>query len=144
MSRPTIHHTKTAVSPLPRRVAAWNWRWEIRNGDGGPLLTSGRALTRRGAFRQRERARARCQRRTYAHVRPVRKLTDAERESGLALINRLMPVVAAGVHAADNETLRHEAERLEAEPTSKVIKSMRLIVEAERAERAARAGAVSH
>lgn len=71
---------------------------------------------------------------------PVHEPTDAEREYALALINRHIVTFAKGMHAADDETLRHEAERLEAEPTSPVVKSMRAIVDG---ERAARAGAVS-
>jgi len=66
-------------------------------------------------------------------------LTDADREAGLALINACMPSFAAGMHAADDATLRHEAERLEAQRPSRVVKTMRAIVDGERAARRGKA-----
>lgn len=67
--------------------------------------------------------------------------TDADREAGLALINQCMPRFAAGMHAADDATLRHEAERLEAQRPSKVVATMRAIVDW---EMTARREAVAH
>lgn len=62
--------------------------------------------------------------------------TDADREYALALINACLVDYDRGMRAADPETLRHEAERLEAEPSSPVVKSMRLIVDGVRVARA--------
>lgn len=61
--------------------------------------------------------------------------TDADREAGLALINACMARFAVGMHAADEAELAHEAERLEALPKSPVVRSMRAIVDGERAAR---------
>lgn len=61
--------------------------------------------------------------------------TDADRETGLAVINRHIPIFAAGIRAADLATLRHEAERLEGLEGSPVVRTMRLIVGAELAMR---------
>lgn len=61
--------------------------------------------------------------------------TDADREAGLALINACMTRFATGMHAAADTELAHEAERLEALPYSPVIRSMRAIVDGERAAR---------
>ena len=132
--QPPIWYRADAYSPMPRRLpGVHSWRWEIRDGDAnGPVLADGTTLTRWGANRQRERARARCRRRT----RPTRTLTPAEREAGLALINRLMPTVVDGWRHADDGYLAHEAERLESMPGSPVIKSMRLILAEIRAGRA--------
>lgn len=66
-----------------------------------------------------------------ATVPLVQHPTDADRERGLAVINRVMPTYVTGMHAADLSVLVHEAERLESLPASPVIKSMRLIVGAE-------------
>jgi hypothetical protein len=56
-----------------------------------------------------------------------------------ALIDRLMPTVEAGMHAADDLTLAHEAERLEAQQDSPVVHRLRRIVAAEQAGRRAKA-----
>lgn len=63
--KPPIWYRTDAYSPMPRRLhGVHSWRWEIRDGDAdGPLLADGTTLTRWGARRQREAARARCQRR---------------------------------------------------------------------------------
>lgn len=71
---------------------------------------------------------------------PPHEPTTAEREYALAVINRQLVIFATGMQAADDETLRHEAERLEAEPTSPVVKSMRAIVDGVRAARAVNHG----
>jgi hypothetical protein len=65
----------------------------------------------------------------------VQHPTDADRENGLALINRCMASFAAGMHTADEAVLRHEAERLESMPRSPVVRSMRAIVDGELATR---------
>ncbi len=52
-----------------------------------------------------------------------------------ALIERLIPAVTAGIHAADPATLAHEAERYEAFAPSPLVLRMRAIVAAEQAER---------
>lgn len=57
---------------------------------------------------------------------------------GAALIDRLMPTVEAGMHAADDLTLAHEARRLEAQQDSPVIARLRRIVADEQADRLAR------
>lgn len=131
-----IYVTHVAHSPMPRGHLLSRWRWEIR--DGGPhgkLLASGSAWLKRRAIGQREKARARCKRR-YAHVKPRTPLTPAEREARLAEINRLVPYVVAGWRKADDLTLLHEAERLEAEPSSPLTRTLRLIVAEEQAARA--------
>ena len=136
-----IYVTHVAHSPMPRGHLLSRWRWEIR--DGGPegrLLAEGSAWRKARAIADREKARARCKRR-YAHVQPRRPLTPAQREAGLVLINACMTSFAAGMHVADDQELRHEAERLEALPKSRVITTMRAIVDG---ERAARAKAPSH
>jgi hypothetical protein len=64
-------------------------------------------------------------------------ITAADRERGLALINRCMCRFVDGIHAADLATVQHESERLEGLQSSPVVKSMRLIVDQELASRAA-------
>lgn len=131
-----IYVTSVAVSPMPRRLHLGRWHWEIR--DGGPngrLLAEGHAWRKRRAIDQREKARARCKRR-YAHVQPRQPISPAKREYALALINACLVDYDRGMRNADPETLRHEAERLEAEPSSPVVKSMRLIVDGVRTARA--------
>lgn len=140
---PPIYYRDTQFSARPTGSLLTRWRWEIRDGGAeGPPLAAGTTLTQWGAYRQRERARARCKRKPVIKHRmaPTRAFTDADRDAALTLINRLMPTFAAGMRAADDLTLQHEAERLEAEPTSPVVRSMRQIVDG---ERAARAGAVA-
>lgn len=63
--------------------------------------------------------------------------TEAAREAGLAVINRCMPKFAAFVHHCDLAELKTEVARLEALPTSRVVKTMRLIAETELADRSA-------
>lgn len=64
------------------------------------------------------------------------QLDDADRSRAAAdLIERLVPTIAAGIHLADNLTLIHEQERLDALPDSAVIQRLRAIVAAEQAER---------
>lgn len=67
--------------------------------------------------------------------------TAADRETTLQLINRCIPVYAAGMHKASDEVLGHEAERLESEYSSPVVRSMRQIVDLERTDRAAKRAA---
>jgi hypothetical protein len=65
-------------------------------------------------------------------TRPIEQHpTAADREAALALINAVMPTFAHGMHCAELCELEHEAERLEALPDSKVVRSMRQIVDAE-------------
>jgi hypothetical protein len=52
-------------------------------------------------------------------------------EIGLAVINRVIPTYARGMHAAATPTLTHEAARLDGLPKSPVIGSMRAIVDSE-------------
>jgi hypothetical protein len=69
---------------------------------------------------------------------PLRQqITPADREVALAVINRVLPTYAAGLHAPTTSLsdLAHEAERLEAMPKSPVVKSMRAMVDSERAWR---------
>lgn len=54
------------------------------------------------------------------------------REVGLAVINRVLPTYAAGLHAGDDAHLKHEAERLESLPKTPVIGAMRALVDSER------------
>lgn len=142
MTRPPIYVTAYAHSPIPRRIDLGHWHWEVRDGATGPVLTGGTTHTRWGAMRHRERARGACKRRPVIKHRmaPTRTFTDADREYGLAVINACLVDYDAGMRRADNLTLQHEAERLESEPSSPVVKSMRLIVDG---VRATRAGAVS-
>jgi hypothetical protein len=64
---------------------------------------------------------------------PLRqRITPADREVALAVINRVLPTYAQGMHAATDAVLRHEAERLEGVESTPVVKSMRAIVEGER------------
>jgi hypothetical protein len=63
------------------------------------------------------------------------RITPDAREVGLAVINRVLPTYAAGLHTGDNEHLQHEAERLETQESSPVIRAMRAMVDAERIER---------
>lgn len=69
-------------------------------------------------------------------TRPLEQhITAADREVGLAVINRILPTYAKGIHAADARYLTHEAERLETLPESLVTSRMRAIVDSERAWR---------
>lgn len=62
-----------------------------------------------------------------------------DRAAALQLINRCVRSFAIGMHTADNATLAHEAERLEALAwTSPAITRMRRIVAAEQRQRAGR------
>lgn len=54
------------------------------------------------------------------------------REVGLAVINRVLPKHRKGIHAASNEMLRHEAERLEGQPPSPINTILLSHVDAER------------
>lgn len=73
---------------------------------------------------------------TLTATRPiVQNPTAADRERALEIINRVMPTFAHGMHCACLAELEHEAERLEALPPSKVVRSMRQIVDAELAQR---------
>lgn len=54
------------------------------------------------------------------------------REVGLAVINRVLPAYAAGLHTGDNAHLAHEAERVETMPHTPVAVTMRAMVDAER------------
>lgn len=64
---------------------------------------------------------------------PLRQqITPDAREAGLAVINRVLPAYAAGIHAGDNAHLAHEGERLEALPKTPVVTAMRAIVDSER------------
>jgi hypothetical protein len=56
-------------------------------------------------------------------------------ERGLAVINRCIPKFVVFVHECDQAELCAEAARLEALPTSPVIRTMRAIVEGELAGR---------
>jgi hypothetical protein len=59
-------------------------------------------------------------------------LTDDQRAAVAAdMIERLLPTFTAGLHAADDQTLRHEEERCEALPTSPLIERMRAAIAAE-------------
>jgi hypothetical protein len=58
--------------------------------------------------------------------------TAADREVGLAVINRVLPTYAAGLHSGDSAHLAHEAERVESLPPTPVAKTMRAMVDAER------------
>jgi hypothetical protein len=60
--------------------------------------------------------------------------TPAVHEIGLAVINRVLPTYAAGIHARTTTAamLAHEAERLESLPKSPVIGAMRALVDSER------------
>jgi hypothetical protein len=53
-------------------------------------------------------------------------------EVGLAVINRVLPAYAAGLHAGDAAHLAHEAERVEALPKSLISDAMRASVDSER------------
>jgi hypothetical protein len=53
-------------------------------------------------------------------------------EVGLAVINRVLPTYAAGLHAGDAAHLAHEAERTEAMEESPVAHAMRALVDSER------------
>lgn len=59
-------------------------------------------------------------------------ITPDAREVGLAVINRVLPTYAAGLHNGDDAHLQHEAERVEALPKTPVITAMRAMVDAER------------
>jgi hypothetical protein len=59
---------------------------------------------------------------------------DAD-EVARAVINRVLPVHRAGVHHYTSAELAHEAERLETQEPSAVIRAMRATVDAERAWR---------
>lgn len=54
------------------------------------------------------------------------------REVGLAVINRVLPAYAAGLHTGDAAHLAHEAERVESMPHTPVATTMRAMVDAER------------
>lgn len=56
-----------------------------------------------------------------------------------ALIDRLIPAVAAGIRAEDDLSLRHEIERYEALAPSPLVLRMRAIVRAEEQRRAVKA-----
>lgn len=56
-------------------------------------------------------------------------------EIGLAVINRVLPAYAAGLHSGDADHLAHEAERVESLPHTPVATTMRAMVDAERAWR---------
>lgn len=64
-------------------------------------------------------------------------ITPDAREVGLAVINRCMCTYWAGQRNATVADLRAEAARLEALPKSRVNTTMRLIVDAELADRGA-------
>jgi hypothetical protein len=69
---------------------------------------------------------------TLTATRPiVQHPTAADRERALAVINAVMPTFATGMHCACLAELEHEAERLESLPPSRVVRSMRQIVDAE-------------
>lgn len=57
------------------------------------------------------------------------------REVALAVIARVLPTYAIGLHAGDAAHLAHEAERLETLPKSLISDAMRASVDAERTER---------
>lgn len=57
------------------------------------------------------------------------------REVGLAVINRVLPFYAKGIHHYSLTELAHEAERVEGLEPSPVVKSMRALVDGERAWR---------
>lgn len=59
-------------------------------------------------------------------------ITPDARAVGLAVINRVLPTYAAGLHTGDNAHLAHEAERVEALPKTPVVTAMRAMVDAER------------
>lgn len=52
-------------------------------------------------------------------------------EIGLAVINRVLPAHRIGIHHHTNAELAHEAERLEAQQPSPVIRAMRAAVDSE-------------
>lgn len=61
----------------------------------------------------------------------VQHPSAADREIGLAVINRVLPVHRLGVHHYTSAELTHEAERLETQQPSPVIRAMRAAVDAE-------------
>lgn len=67
---------------------------------------------------------------------PTLARTPAQRR---ALVDRLIPAVAAGIRSEDNLSLLHEIERLEAQAPSPLVLRMRAIVRAEMARRVAQA-----
>jgi hypothetical protein len=66
-------------------------------------------------------------------TRPLEQhITAADTEVGLAVINRVLPTYARGLHAGDAAHLAHEAERVESLPPTPVANTMRAMVDAER------------
>lgn len=67
---------------------------------------------------------------------PVLARTPAQRAQ---MIERLIPDVAAGIRHEDDRSLRHELDRLEAQPCTPLSLRMRAIVRAEMTRRVAKA-----
>jgi hypothetical protein len=62
----------------------------------------------------------------------VQHPSAADREIGLAVINRVLPTYARGLHSGDATHLAHETERVESLPRTPVTNAMRAMVDAER------------
>jgi hypothetical protein len=82
--QPPLLYSDAPVSPMPGRRGLFSWHWQIRDASTGPVLAEGAARTRRGAMRQRKKARARCVRRRYVvniEHPPLHPLTYEEAEA---------------------------------------------------------------